>query len=51
MKPFAYLCAAFGMAPLLALFRRDGAAILFESASGSPYGSRLGYFLFLGSPA
>lgn len=48
MKPFAYLCAAFGMAPLLALFRRDGAAILFESASGSPYGSRLGYFLFLG---
>lgn len=48
MGAFAYLCTALGMAPLLALFRRDGAAVLFESASGSPYASRLGYFLFLG---
>ncbi len=48
MGAITYLCAALGMAPLLALFRRDGAAVLFESASGSPYGSRLGYFLFLG---
>ncbi len=48
MGAITYLCAALGVAPLLALFRRDGAAVLFESASGSPYGSRLGYFLFLG---
>lgn len=48
MSPAKYLCAAFGVAPLLALFRRDGAAILFESVSGSPYESRMGYFLFLG---
>lgn len=48
MGTTTYLCAAFGMAPLLSLFRRDGAAVLFESVGGSPYGSRLGYFLFLG---
>lgn len=48
MSPAKYLCAAFGVAPLLALFRRDGAAILFESVGGSPYESRMGHFLFLG---
>ena len=46
-----YLGATVGVAPLLAVFRRDGAAVLFEGAAGSAaatYDSRLEYFLFLG---
>lgn len=41
------LGAVFGMAPLLAVFRRDGAAILFEGAQ-TPYDARVEYFFFLG---
>lgn len=48
MSGIKYVCAAFGLVPLFALFRRDGAAILFENSGASPYGSRMGYFLFLG---
>lgn len=46
-----YAGAAIGIAPLLAAFRRDGAAVLFESARNgalASYDSRLEYFLFLG---
>ena len=42
------VCAVLGMAPVFSLFRRDGAAALFETASETPYSSRLFYLLLLG---
>ena len=48
MRVRSMVCAVIGMAPVFSLFRRDGAAALFETASETPYASRCFYLLLLG---